>query len=157
MKNAIPRSMMAPTTATGTSTLVEIPEEDEAAVGAGVVGVAVSSSSPPPLVKLESASEGPRLAPLPPAAEPVPAAAPAAVPAPAAPLAPFSAWAFARASWTAVLMAALSTVGVPAAAATPAARASPAKHVQRSVARSGMYEEIRRIGLETARESENSA
>jgi hypothetical protein len=86
MKKAIPKSRMAPTTAMGTSTLEETPEEDEEVTG--VVGVAFSSSWAPPLVKFESASEEPRLAPLPPAAEPAPAAAPAAVPAAAAPLAP---------------------------------------------------------------------
>ena len=156
MKNAIPKSMTAASTPIGMSTLEETPKEDEDVVG--VFGVAVSSS-PPPLVRLESASEEPRLAPLPPEAEPAPVGPPVAVPAPAAPVAPwapspFSARAFARASWTALLSAALFTVGVPAAAAVLGARTCPAQHMASNAARSGIYEEIRRIGLEGSGERE---
>jgi hypothetical protein len=62
----------------------------------------------------------------------------------------FSVWAFARASCTALLRAALFTGVLPAlaAVASPAATVCPAKHMAASAAISGMYEEIRRIGRE---------
>ena len=120
----------------GSRTLVETPLVEEVLEAVEVVGV-LASSSPSPLVRLDSEPEfPPRLSPpeIDPDEEPVepPAAEPDSL---------------AKASWTAWLSWALLIVGV-AAAPADASRAGvwPAKRVRSSVASSRLWE-IRSIDM----------